>query len=343
MTLDIKDRLIEIVREAARLMEEASFEITSKEGYANIVTSTDVAVQEYLCTNLKELLPGSGFLCEEDDINELTTLQGVQECRSAGVQTLPSEATNALETQNLKTSKPEQYTWIIDPIDGTANFARGIDQCAICMGLGVQEAKEFSSGVQEYRSVGVQTSPSCSSNSLTETNNSSTTSNSDFPSFGGVRGDFPATIILGIVYIPRTNELFYAERGKGAFRNGKQIHVSDRPFANGILCTALPVYHKEYAPLCSKIILEAFTQCNDIRRFGACAPELCYLAMGRCEMYFEYLLSPWDFAAASLILTEAGGVIADLNGNAPTYLHPSGIVAANNKENLDRMLGIVKS
>ena len=334
MTLDIKDRLIEIVREAARLMEEASFEITSKEGYANIVTSTDVAVQEYLCTNLKELLPGSGFLCEEDDIeevDELTTLQGVQECRSTGVQTLPSEATNALEPQNLKTSKPEQYTWIIDPIDGTANFARGIDQCAICVGLGV------------VNKVDELTSKQVNKLNDSEANNSSTTSNSDFPSFGGVRGGSPATIILGIVYIPRTNELFYAERGKGAFRNGKQIHVSDRPFANGILCTALPVYHKEYAPLCSKIILEAFTQCNDIRRFGACAPELCYLAMGRCEMYFEYLLSPWDFAAASLILTEAGGVIADLNGNAPTYLHPRGIVAANNKENLDRMLGIVNS
>lgn len=103
MTLDIKDRLIEIVREAARLMEEASFEITNKEGYANIVTSTDVAVQEYLCKHLKELLPGSGFLCEEDDINKLTTHQGVQEYRSTGVQTLPSEATNALEPQNLKT------------------------------------------------------------------------------------------------------------------------------------------------------------------------------------------------------------------------------------------------
>ena len=197
--------------------------------------------------------------------------------------------------------------------------------------------------MQEFRSAVVKTSPSEANTLQPHTNNSSTTSNSDFPSFGGVRGGFPTTIILGLVYIPRTGEMFYAERGKGAFRNGKQIHVSDRPFANGILCTALPVYHKEYAPLCSKIILEAFTQCNDIRRFGACAPELCYLAMGRCEMYFEYLLSPWDFAAASLILTEAGGVITDLNGNAPTCLHPSGIVAANNKENLDRMLGIVNS
>ena len=327
-----------IVRQAAELMMAANFEITHKEGYANIVTSTDVAVQDFLCKHLAELLPGSRFLCEEDDIeevDELTTLQGVKECRSEGVKTLPSEATNTLQ--------PEQYTWIIDPIDGTANFARGIDQCAICVGLGVQEAKESSSGVQEYRSAEVQTSPSEANTLQPHTNNSSTTSNSDFPSFGGVRGGFPATIILGLVYIPRTGEMFYAEKGKGAYLNGKRIHVSDRPFANGILCTALPVYHKEYAPLCSKIILEAFTQCNDIRRFGACAPELCYLAMGRCEMYFEYLLSPWDFAAASLILTEAGGVITDLNGNAPTCLHPSGIVAANNKENLDRMLGIVNS
>lgn len=325
MTLDIKDRLIEIVREAARLMEGASFEITSKEGYANIVTSTDVAVQEYLCTNLKELLPGSGFLCEEDDIEE------VDELTSRQVDKLNASDTNNSSTEQLVNSSTEQYTWIIDPIDGTANFARGIDQCAICVGLGV------------VNKVDELTSKQVNKLNDSEANNSSTTSNSDSPSFGGVRGGFPATIILGIVYIPRTNELFYAELGKGAFRNGKQIHVSDRPFANGILCTALPVYHKEYAPLCSKIILEAFTQCNDIRRFGACAPELCYLAMGRCEMYFEYLLSPWDFAAASLILTEAGGVIADLNGNAPTYLHPSGIVAANNKENLDRMLGIVNS
>ena len=245
-----------IVRQAAELMMAANFEITHKEGYANIVTSTDVAVQDFLCKHLAELLPGSGFLCEEEDMNDTS----------------------------------HEYTWIIDPIDGTANFSRGIDQCAICIGLKAVEG-----------------------------------------------------IVMGLVYIPRSNELFYAEKGKGAFRNGKQIHVSDRPFANGILCTALPVYHKDYAPLCSKIILEAFTQCNDIRRFGACAPELCYLAMGRCEMYFEYLLSPWDFAAASLILTEAGGVISDLNGNSPTCLHPSGIVAANNKENLDRMLGIVNS
>lgn len=284
-----------IVRQAAELMMAANFEITHKEGYANIVTSTDVAVQDFLCKHLAELLPGSGFLCEEDDIEE------VDELTSRQVDKLNASETSNLSTRQLVNSSTEtnnsstnQYIWIIDPIDGTANFARGIDQCAICVGL------------------------------MERTYHSS-------------------TIILSIIYIPRTGELFHAEKGKGAFLNGKQIHVSDRPFANGILCTALPVYHKEHAPLCSKIILEAFTQCNDIRRFGACAPELCYLAMGRCEMYFEYLLSPWDFAAASLILTEAGGVITGLNGQAPTCLHPSGIVAANNKENLEKMLGIARS
>ena len=146
---------------------------------------------------------------------------------------------------------------------------------------------------------------------------------------------------MSVVYLPRTNELFHAERGKGAFLNGKPIHVSDRPFQNSIMCTALAVYHKEYAKVCSDIICDTFLQCNDIRRFGAAAPELCYLAMGRCELYFEYLLSPWDYAAASLILTEAGGCLSDLHGQPLTCITPSGVLAANTKENLDRLTSIV--
>ena len=123
-------------------------------------------------------------------------------------------------------------------------------------------------------------------------------------------------MLMGVVYIPRTGEMFHAEKGKGAYLNGKRIKVSSRSFNNAVMCTALPVYHKEYAEVCSRIILEAFGKCNDIRRFGACAPELCYLAMGRCELYFEYLLSPWDYAAASLIITEAGGIISSIDGSA---------------------------
>ena len=250
------EQLTSIVRDASRLMVTDGFEIEQKGGCANIVTSSDVAVQNFLCQRLSEAMPGSGFLCEEKDVYDIE----------------------------------HEYTWIIDPIDGTANYSRGIGQCAICVGL--KHADE---------------------------------------------------IQMGVVYIPRTNELFHAERGKGAYLNGIRIHVSERPFANAVLCTALPVYHKEHASVCSEIIVEAFANCNDIRRFGACAPELCYVAMGRCELYFEYILSPWDYASASLIVTEAGGVISSINGNKVSLTRPTGVIAANNMANHRQMLEIVAS
>lgn len=248
------DELTKVVREASRFMLTDVFEITEKGGCANIVTTSDVAVQDFLCRRLGEMLPGSGFLCEEEDMWDTS----------------------------------HEYTWIIDPIDGTANYSRGIDQSAISVGLKRGEEME-----------------------------------------------------MGVVYIPRTDELFTAERGKGAYLNGRRIHVSGRPFANAILCTALPVYHKEYAEVCSRIITDAFGRINDLRRFGAAAPELCYLAMGRCELYFEYLLSPWDYAAASLVLREAGGVITARDGSALPYTTGSGVVAANTAENLEALQAIV--
>ena len=249
------DRVKRLVRKASEEMLTDTFEIAHKEGFANIVTSSDLAVQNVLKEGLASLLPGSGFLCEEEDRHQLG----------------------------------KEYTWIIDPIDGTANYSRGIDQCAICVGLKHHEEME-----------------------------------------------------LSVVYLPRTEELFSAVRGQGAFLNGKAIHVSSRQFADAVMSTALPVYHKEYADVCSEIIKETFKQCNDIRRFGAAAPELCYLAMGRTELYFEYLLSPWDYAAASLIVTEAGGVIANLDGHTPPLTEPSGFLAANSDANLRQLLPIVQ-
>lgn len=255
--------LTNIIIEASKLMLTADFKVTQKQGAANIVTSSDIAVQEFLCSRLSTLLPGCGFLCEEEDMQDLS----------------------------------HEYTWIIDPIDGTANYSRGIRECAICVGL--------------------------KHGSLME---------------------------LAAVYLPRTDEMFTAQRGKGAHLHhpasggpSEAIHVSSRPFSDSIMCTALPVYHKEFAPVCAGIIQEVFAQCNDIRRFGAAAPELCYLAMGRCELYFEYLLSPWDFAAASLILEEAGGVLCNREGQPLDYTRPSGVLAANSRDSLLRLTSIVTS
>lgn len=255
MNIPSLDSLIGVVREAAELMQTGVFDVSCKEGFANIVTSSDVAVQEFLCGRLARLLPGSGFLCEEEDMWDTS----------------------------------HEYTWIIDPIDGTANYSRGIAQCAICVAL-----------------------------------------------------KHDADVELGVVYLPMTGELFSARRGGGAWLNGHRLSVSGRPFADSVMCTALPVYHKEHAGVCSEIIRDVFLECNDIRRFGACAPELCYLAMGRCELYFEYRLSPWDFAAASLIVTEAGGIITGLAGERLTCMKQSGVVAGNNADNHRRLLDMVR-
>ena len=188
MNIPSLESLVDIVKEAAGLMVTDGFDISQKDGFANIVTSSDVAVQSFLCDRLAALLPESGFLCEEEDMNDTS----------------------------------RELTWIIDPIDGTANYSRGIAQCAISVAL-----------------------------------------------------KHAADIVLGVVYLPRTGELFTARRGCGAWLNGRRITVSARPFANAVMCTALPVYHKEHTGLCSAIIRDVFMQCNDIRRFGAAAPELC--------------------------------------------------------------------
>ena len=103
----------------------------------------------------------------------------------------------------------------------------------------------------------------------------------------------------------------------------------------------MSLYKKEHARVCSDIIYEAYMQCNDIRRFGGCAKELCYIAAGRCELYFEIRVFPWDFAAASLVLTEAGGVLRGLNDEKPSMTGPTVLIAANNQKNYRILADIV--
>ena len=102
------------------------------------------------------------------------------------------------------------------------------------------------------------------------------------------------------------------------------------------------VYKKEYAALCNDVIMDVYALCNDFRRFGAAALELCYLAAGRCDLYFELRLFPWDFAAASVILREAGGYVGSLDGDGLALDRPVLTLAANSKESYDRLRAIVK-
>ena len=144
--------------------------------------------------------------------------------------------------------------------------------------------------------------------------------------------------VLGIVYSPWRGEIYTAEKGKGAFCNGKPIHVSGRPFEQGLLFTAMSTYRKDLARSCSDIIYDLYMECNDVRRTGSAAVELCLMAAGFAELYFEIRLMPWDYAAASLILQEAGGAVCDFDGKSPSMTRSSMLIAANTKESCQRIL-----
>lgn len=119
---------------------------------------------------------------------------------------------------------------------------------------------------------------------------------------------------LGVVYNPYLDEMFYAQRGCGAFCNGKPIHVSDRPLVQGLTLFGSASYYKELTDESFRLLRKCFDRSQDIRRSGSAAIDLCTIAAGRAELYFELLLQPWDYAAGSLIVTEAGGSCTRVDG-----------------------------
>lgn len=255
MTEELLNQVKSIVTKASEFVLRKDFTVRSKGDVTNIVTSADIKVQEFLEKELTALLPGSFFFGEESD----------------------------------GSLRSEGYTWIVDPIDGTQNFARDLNESSICVGL--CNGKE---------------------------------------------------IELSVVFNPFKKEMYWAQKGKGAYLNGKKLEVSKKLFKEGLFCTAMSLYNKDYAKICNDIIMDAYYKCNDIRRFGSAALELCYLASGKIDLYYEYRLFPWDFAAASLIVIEAGGCICDPFEKEIGYSHPCPVIAANSKENLETLKGIVK-
>lgn len=247
------NQILDIVKEASKLMTD-NITIEQKGNDSNFVTSADVNVQHYLEKHLPTLLPGSTFLGEEDE--------------------------------NLKLDS--EYVWVVDPIDGTANFIRGLKASVISVGL-VKNGKPY----------------------------------------------------LGVIYDPYKEEIYYAERGKGAFMNGNSIHVSDRDFKHSVICTAASLYNKDLAQPCFDIMQEVYMNADDFRRFGAAANEMTYLAAGRVELYFEIRLFPWDMAAGVVIIEEAGGYTEILHEERLPLDRPAGIIAANSKENFEKLREIV--
>lgn len=135
--------------------------------------------------------------------------------------------------------------------------------------------------------------------------------------------------IFAAVYDPYLDEMFTAERGKGAYCNQKPIRASSRPLDRSLVTLGTTPYDKElFADKTFALCKKLFLACADLRRGGSAALDLAYIAAGRIDIFFELLLSPWDFAAGALLITEAGGVISDMNGSPLDFASPSPVLAA---------------
>lgn len=136
--------------------------------------------------------------------------------------------------------------------------------------------------------------------------------------------------VFGAVYDPYQDEMFTAEKGKGTRLNGREVRVSERPMEIGIAAYGTSPYYKDtLADKTFGFAKDIFFAASDLRRCGSAALDLAYLAAGRNDMFFEFILSPWDIAAGALLVTEAGGVVTDICGNPIDLSGTSSVFAAN--------------
>lgn len=135
--------------------------------------------------------------------------------------------------------------------------------------------------------------------------------------------------VAGLIYNPFCNEVFSAEKGKGARLNGQPIHVSEYPFENAMVAMGTAPYEPALLPVTMKAASAFLSQAGDLRRTGSAAVDLCDVACGRCELFFEYQLAPWDIAAGSLIVQEAGGAFVEFLEPALTFDKKVAVLASN--------------
>jgi len=176
------------------------------------------------------------------------------------------------------TAGESEYTWIIDPLDGTTNFIHGFPQYAVSIGL---------------RHKGV--------------------------------------LAHGVIYDPTKNELFTASRGRGAFLDERRIRVSKRLQLNeALIGTGFPFRDLQSLDEYLAMFREFTIRTAGIRRAGAAALDIAYVAAGRLDGFWEMGLSPWDMAAGALMVQEAGGLVGDFRGDSG-YLESGRIVCGNPK------------
>jgi len=243
----LKNTLLRAVHAGAKQLRkyfDGTFEIRSKDTINNLVTEVDQKSEEAIIDVIRSEYPEHFILSEE--IGELST--------------------------------ESSYKWIIDPIDGTVNFAHGIPICCVSIGL-----------------------------------------------------EKDGQLIMGVVFNPLMNELFFAERGKGAFLNNKPIRVSDNgSVERACLVTGFPYRWVDVAADPIKVFERFIRMGLPVRRLGSAAIDLCWVAAGRFDGFWEYNLNPWDLAAGYLIIEEAGGIVTNFKGE-PYSVYDKQTLATNNQ------------
>jgi myo-inositol-1(or 4)-monophosphatase len=215
----------------------------SYKGDIDLVTSVDRDAERCIVDLLQRNFPGHSILAEEE-----TDFAGSQ----------------------------DDYQWIIDPLDGTTNFAHGYPQ--FCVSIALEHEHD---------------------------------------------------LLLGLVYDPLRRECFSAIRGQGAKLNGQSIRVSAMTELDGaLLSTGFPYDRRDHADFYLTFFKAFLTRCQGIRRGGAAALDLCYVACGRLDGFWELKLKPWDTAAGSLIVQESGGHMSDFSGG-DFSIHGSETMASN--------------
>lgn len=139
---------------------------------------------------------------------------------------------------------------------------------------------------------------------------------------------------IGVVYNPFTNEMFSAKKGECAFFNGKRILVGSSGLEENLLGFGTSPYYRHipyYNDGTFSLLRQLYPHCQDLRRAGSAALDICYVASGRQGLFFELILQPYDYAAAALILREAGGIITQIDGTPISYEEPVSILAGNNE------------
>jgi len=241
---------VKAARKAASIINRASLDLdlikVSAKGRSDFVTEVDRAAEAVIIETLKQAYPSHEILAEESGASDP---QGAAE-----------------------------YTWIIDPLDGTTNFIHGFPQYAVSIGL-------------QHR----------------------------------------GTMTQAVVYDPTRNELFTATRGRGAFLNDRRMRVSNRSrLAESLIGTGFPFRQLDHLDEYVRMFKLITERTAGIRRPGAAALDLAYVACGRLDGFWEFGLSPWDMAAGSLLIVEAGGLIADFDGE-PHYLKTGQVVSGTPK------------